>query len=71
MRIQIEKVLCVICEVCIGIAPRRFEMQDDIAAILEEVAHEDLDDAANEAKEICPEGTIIVEVNRFFPAVVD
>ena len=63
MRIQIEKDLCVGCEACIEIAPEVLEMQDDIAAILEEDIPEDLEDAVKEAKEICPAGAIIVEDN--------
>jgi ferredoxin len=61
MRVFIDPELCIGCESCVDLVPEVFEMQDELAAVIEEEVPEALEEKIREAIEICPVEAIKIE----------
>jgi len=61
MRVIIDPELCIGCESCVDLAPEIFEMEDELAIVIEEEVPDELEDKVQEAIEICPVDAIRTE----------
>jgi ferredoxin len=62
MKAKVDPDRCLGCGICEGIAPEIFELGDEgIAVVKVDVIPADLEAAAKEAKEECPEEAISLE----------
>jgi len=61
MKATVDADTCIGCEVCVGICPDVFQMEDDIAVAKPEDIPEALVDSATEACESCPVDAITLE----------
>ncbi len=62
MRVIIDPELCIGCESCVDFLPEVFEMEDELAIVIEEEVPEEMHDKIQEAIELCPvEAISIVE----------
>jgi len=61
MRVLIDPELCIGCENCVDLVPEVFEMQDDLATVIEGEVPEELEEKVREAVEICPVEAIKIE----------
>ncbi len=52
---------CVACELCVETCPEVFQMGDDYAEVMVETVPEAYEDAVEEAADLCPTDSIIVE----------
>ncbi|MFP4697226.1 MAG: ferredoxin [Eubacteriales bacterium] len=62
MKAYVDKDLCIGCELCPGICPEIYSMEDDGLAIAKDIEiPEEIEETAQEAAESCPVDAIKVE----------
>ena len=52
---------CIACELCVETCPEVFRMGDDLAEVIVDEISEEHAEAVEEAAELCPSDTIIIE----------
>jgi len=60
MKVKIDADACIGCELCTQISPEIFEMDGDIASVMQPEVPEAEVDGVNEAADSCPTDAIII-----------
>jgi ferredoxin len=61
MKVSIDKELCTGCELCVSTCPDVFEMDGDIARVINEIVSPGAEESVQQATDDCPTTAIKIE----------